>query len=498
MKNATHSSTKNTYSLRLFTRTLALFCCTLGILWTMACQPGTAEDLRALQTEARLQRQQTAHDLERQATEEREAASAEARKSRQQILADKESLMAKIASLQQTVTSLKKQVADLNSETSTLSKQEEELKATLSKSEEMVGNTVGVIRLNSKDMIPLITEDLQSGLTPPSLTFLKKIAAQTQFPGLDDLQQMVNLLFATIQADSEVALTQGTIIDRQGHTTQADILTLGCFSALYRLHDEVGFLNYSSAGNTLYALSRLPTHGMRSQIKEYLAGKSAFCPVDITKGGALLKYSHSLSLVQQISKGGLLVWPIIAIFCCAILLVCERIITLHRKHFNGDRLLDEIEEQFKNHSPSKAANLPEMALKKPLVRILQAGLQSLQQTQEELENIMQEAILKEIPSLERFLATLSMLAAIAPLLGLLGTVTGMIDTFQVITQFGTGDAKLMSGGISVALVTTMLGLMVAIPIMFAHTLLNRRVENHIGDLEEKAIAFVNIVAKYRG
>jgi biopolymer transport protein ExbB len=114
-----------------------------------------------------------------------------------------------------------------------------------------------------------------------------------------------------------------------------------------------------------------------------------------------------------------------------------------------------------------------------------------------MENALQEAILREIPSMERFLSTLGMLAAIAPLLGLLGTVTGMIDTFHVITLHGTGDPRLMSGGISEALITTMLGLSVAIPLMLAHTLFNRAVERNIGELEEKAVALVNLVHKSR-
>ncbi len=117
---------------------------------------------------------------------------------------------------------------------------------------------------------------------------------------------------------------------------------------------------------------------------------------------------------------------------------------------------------------------------------------------EEMENALQEAILKEIPPMERFLSTLGMLAAIAPLLGLLGTVTGMIDTFHVITLYGTGDPRLMSGGISEALVTTMLGLSVAIPLMMGQTLLNRTVEKRIGQMEEKAVALVNIIHKNRG
>jgi biopolymer transport protein ExbB len=116
---------------------------------------------------------------------------------------------------------------------------------------------------------------------------------------------------------------------------------------------------------------------------------------------------------------------------------------------------------------------------------------------EEMENALQEAVLKEVPPMERFLSTLGMLAAIAPLLGLLGTVTGMIDTFHVITLYGTGDPRLMSGGISEALVTTMLGLSVAIPLLLAQTLLNRAVDKRIGEMEEKSVALVNIVQKHR-
>jgi biopolymer transport protein ExbB len=99
--------------------------------------------------------------------------------------------------------------------------------------------------------------------------------------------------------------------------------------------------------------------------------------------------------------------------------------------------------------------------------------------------------------MERFLSTLGMLAAIAPLLGLLGTVTGMIETFHAITLHGTGDPRLMSGGISEALVTTMLGLSTAIPLMLAQTMFNRTVDNRIGEMEEKAMALVNIIHKNR-
>ena len=97
------------------------------------------------------------------------------------------------------------------------------------------------------------------------------------------------------------------------------------------------------------------------------------------------------------------------------------------------------------------------------------------------------------PYIRRSLSTIAILAAVAPLFGLLGTVTGMITTFHVITLHGTGDPRMMSGGISEALVTTMLGLAVAIPIMLVHTFLSRRVDHIVGDMEEQAVTLTNIL-----
>jgi biopolymer transport protein ExbB len=125
----------------------------------------------------------------------------------------------------------------------------------------------------------------------------------------------------------------------------------------------------------------------------------------------------------------------------------------------------------------------------PALRVIGRSIEAAESSKDVLEAALEEAILKEIPPMERFLATLNILAAIAPLLGLLGTVTGMISTFQVITLYGTGDPRMMSGGISEALITTQLGLAVAIPIMVVHHFLQRRVETLLSDMEEKGTAF---------
>ncbi len=128
-----------------------------------------------------------------------------------------------------------------------------------------------------------------------------------------------------------------------------------------------------------------------------------------------------------------------------------------------------------------------------LCKRMRAGLDVRHETREVQESVLQEAIIHEMPVLQRGLALLAVSGAVAPLLGLLGTVTGMIETFRVITLHGTGDPKLMSGGISEALVTTEVGLAIAIPVMLAHTWLKRRVDHVIGDMEEQAVHLVNTI-----
>ena len=123
--------------------------------------------------------------------------------------------------------------------------------------------------------------------------------------------------------------------------------------------------------------------------------------------------------------------------------------------------------------------------------LLLTGVEHADEKRGTLEEILYEKILAARPKLERFLPFIALTAAAAPLLGLLGTVTGMIKTFNLITIFGTGDAKSLSSGISEALVTTELGLIVAIPALILHGLLARMARQKIGDMEQTAVGFIN-------
>ena len=461
------------------------------LLWPGAMLYG--EDMRTLQRQVL----ETRRALEQQAAADREAAARDAAEVRERILKDKAALERSIAELQAGNRKRQGEVEALNGETTALAEQEEELIRDLAESDGMVRELVGVIRINAKDLYDLVIGDPQNGVSPTPVDFLKDMADQTAFPGMPEIRRMVDLLFSEIAVSGEVSLARGPIIDRSGHTIDADILTVGGFSAAYRVDGETGFLEYLPADRNFHALSRLPAHRLKKQIDRYMQGRGDVVAVDVSRGAALAQLAHGMNLWQQVGNGGPLVWPILAIFILGAAMTIERVVFLLRRRFDADTLLQRMAEPASRRDWNACRKMWAPVAGKPVARVIQAGLAACSARRREMEDALQEAILREIPAMERFLATLGMLAAIAPLLGLLGTVTGMIDTFQVITRHGTGDPRMMSGGISVALVTTMLGLAVAIPVMLAHTLLGRATYNFIGQMEEKAVALVNMVHKTR-
>jgi biopolymer transport protein ExbB len=455
--------------------------------------PALAQEMRAMHLQAKQAKQELLEKVEA----EKQVAEQAAAQSRARITSDRNTLQKAIADLKAENRQLSQAIKKLESQYDPLEKKEKQLSDQLAEMDSMVRELVGVIRITAKDVNALIDQNLQSALGEREDGFLNSIAEQGQFPAMKDIHGMVTLLLDEIQTSGEVGIQRGTMVDRAGASIEAQIVTLGNFTAAYRTDNEVGFLNYSSSGRKLFALSRLPTSRMQKQLVRYMDGQSDAVPMDISRGGALRQLTHELSLWEQILNGGLIVWPILTILAFGIAIVIERVIFLLRKRLDTDGFIHRINALAAGRKWDECTKICTNHEDKPVARVVAAGLACYRMGREEMENALQEAILKEVPSMERFLSTLGMLAAIAPLLGLLGTVTGMIDTFHVITLHGTGDPRMMSGGISEALVTTMLGLSVAIPIMLAHTLLNRAVDNHIGQMEEKAVALVNIVHKSR-
>jgi len=227
----------------------------------------------------------------------------------------------------------------------------------------------------------------------------------------------------------------------------------------------------------------------RTAVRGLCGGSREIVPVDVTLGDALKVAAARPSLVEHLEKGGVVMIPLAVVGVLAIALALVKTIALARVQVRRPAVLAEVIDSLRLGDIERARELS-AAMRSPLREVVREGVEHSQAPKEHLEELMTERIMALIPALERHLALLAVLGGIAPLLGLLGTVTGMIHTFQLVTVFGTGDARVLSGGISEALVTTEVGLAIAIPVLLVHAFLARRVRTIVALLERVAAEFV--------
>ena len=346
-----------------------------------------------------------------------------------------------------------------------------------------------VLRDFARDFSGLAERSPYSGENPERLTTLKDFLNTEKILGIQDIRTLVALAFDDMTASSQIIRREGVIVDRQGHEVESDIIRLGNLTAIYRENTHVGYLSTSPASGRLLAAAS-PGWSVGRNLKRYFKGETDAVYVDISGGVAVKQLSRRTTLWEQIRSGGLLIWPILLVGLVAVILVLERLFFLGRVSQNTDKLMTHVTELVEKGDYKGAVQSAEAQSGRPTGNVLKAGLGQQGQPRDIIESSLAEAILKETPRLERFLPALKVLAAIAPLLGLLGTVTGMINTFHVITVHGTGDPRLMAGGISEALITTQLGLAVAIPILVITALLGRKASRIASDMEEKAMALI--------
>ena len=196
--------------------------------------------------------------------------------------------------------------------------------------------------------------------------------------------------------------------------------------------------------------------------------------IDPSRGAILGLLIQAPSLIERVQQGGLVGYIIILLGLLGALISIERLVTLT----DSSR---KIRAQLKSETAHEG---------NALGRVIRVYEENRTADTEALELKLDEAVLREAPVLERWQGWIKVLAAVAPLLGLLGTVVGMIRTFQAITLFGTGDPRLMAGGISQALITTVLGLVVAIPLVLLHSLVSGRSRELVEILEEQSAGII--------
>lgn len=210
----------------------------------------------------------------------------------------------------------------------------------------------------------------------------------------------------------------------------------------------------------------------------------------------IIDEAKSKTVYEIVDSGGIIAWIIVVTGGIAILMVLLRIFFLKRASKGTDSLMLKIKDYIRNGQVKDAIKICENQ-RGAAARVVTSTLRNLDRERDHLEDVVAESILHENTYLNRYGAAILVVAAVAPLMGLLGTVTGMIETFDVITQFGTGDPKLLSVGISTALVTTQLGLIVAIPALVSGNLLSGWSNKIKDNMEQVALSVINVNALYK-
>lgn len=287
----------------------------------------------------------------------------------------------------------------------------------------------------------------------------------------------------------------GSALSPDGVLTEGQFVALG--PTVYFASDdgEVTGLAESQINAADPVVVDLPG-GLDSRIASVAAQGTGALPFDATLGKALRKEKARKNLLAYVRDGGIVGYVIIALGAAALLLTLFKAAEIlgfpmaATEHVDG--ILGDLGRGDDEAAARRAREVPGAAGEMLETGVLHAG-----EKRGVLEELLFEKILKVRPRLERFLPFLAITAGAAPLLGLLGTVSGMIETFQLITIFGTGDAKSLSSGISEALVTTAMGLIVAIPTLILHGALSRMAKRKLGQLEQLSVAFVTGVVANR-
>jgi biopolymer transport protein ExbB len=337
-----------------------------------------------------------------------------------------------------------------------------------------LGEVFGVVRQMAGNAKSIVDNSLVSAQIRDRGSVLSKLAQSKELPTINELEELWFAFQQEMTESGKIVRFNGTVVGEDGQPYEAPVVRVGVFNAI----SEDGFLRYLPETQSLTELGRQPAGRYVSMAEDLYAAEPGETPVavaiDPTRGQLLGALVQAPTLMERVDQGGLIGYITLALGAFGVLIAIQRLTYL----FGAGR---KVKAQLESGKPS-ADNA--------LGRILTVYADNKNDDIETLELKLDEAILKETPDLEKWQNAIKILAAVAPLMGLLGTVTGMIITFQSITLFGTGDPKLMAGGISQALVTTVLGLVVAIPLVLLHSVVAARSKELVQILEEQSAGII--------
>lgn len=344
-----------------------------------------------------------------------------------------------------------------------------------------LGELFGVVRQVAGDTRGNIEDSMVSAQLPGRGDFLGELAERRELPTVPELRRMWFEMVREITKSGKIVKFNSDVIDADGELEKdREVVRVGVFNVV----SNGKFLQWDADQGLLVELPRQPAgryQSMAQDLQSASTGEVEEMAIDGTRGAILAQVVRSPTLRERIRQGQTVGYIIIAIGIFGVLFSIWRGLVLM---FRGRA----IKRQLKRREPNT---------RNALGRVMQVYTEDPDQDVETLELKLDEAILRETAPLEAGLPLIKVLYVVAPLIGLLGTVIGMIVTFQQITLFGTGDPRMMAGGISMALITTVLGLCVAIPLTIIHSLLHSRARTLIQILEEQAAGIVARLAERR-
>ena len=298
-----------------------------------------------------------------------------------------------------------------------------------------------------------------------------KMASATELAQIEDIERLWFELQREIYESGKVVRFNHQVTTAAGEQIEAEIVRVGSFNLI----SDAGYLEYKEDGSVV-ELPRQPESrfsGSASDLFDADSGTVGF-GVDGTRGGILALLVETPTIMEKVDQGGIVGYCIISLGLFGLLIALWRWLGL-----SSDSR--KVSAQLKKDTAGTD---------NPLGRVLAAYESNKAADTETIELKLSEAALKEMPGLTKGLLFIKVISVVAPLMGLLGTVTGMIKTFQVITLYGAGDPKMMAGGISQALVTTVLGLVVAIPMVLLHTVVSGQSRKIVNIIQSQSAGLI--------
>jgi biopolymer transport protein ExbB len=443
----------------IFKRKLQLILSALALL---VCASPTL--MAATSLDELLEQTRSARTREQQANEEREKKFIAERNKQSELLTTARSSLAgerqRGAALQAAYDANEKKLTELQAQVETKAGN--------------LGEMFGVVRQVANDFSSVVHNSIISAQYPDREDFVAKLAGAKSLPSMSDLERFWFELQREMTESGHIARFKAKVVTPDGKPLDTTVVRVGAFNASV----QSDYVQYLPAQKQLAVMARQPTGDFRSAAKRLVDSSEGYVSsvVDPTRGVLLSIYAQRPNVVERIERGESIGYVIILVGVVGALLAIYQFFYLAT-------VRGKVRNQLKFPDAPEADN--------PLGRVLATFKGEVQRVEKEqeaeiVELRISEAVLKEVPKLERFQSFLRLAVAAGPLLGLIGTVAGMIITFQSITESGSSDPKLMASGISQAMIATLLGLGIAVPLLFANAWLSSLSKGIVQILDEQS------------